>query len=173
MIGLSSLQAGIQTEYKRLIYRSSFGYLLEAGPWLPSLRSYFPHWSVLSLPLQRSVVLPIRQIVEQLYSFPSSCWSSLHSSFKNFLLYTYISFKKFLYPSWSGSPPKSKHLVFGPVLCVQKIHQSLFRTFWVIQWTERQTNRQTDKHIYPKTFFFGGGNNIMLFCCTKALLPPG
>ena len=66
-------------------WSSSFGCLLEAGPWLPSLLSYFPHWSVLSLLLQRSIVLPIRQIVEQLYSFPSSCWSSLHSSFKNFL----------------------------------------------------------------------------------------
>ena len=64
---------------------SSFGCLLEAGPWLPSLLSYFPHWSVLSLPLQRSIVLPVCQIVEHLHSFPSSCWSSLHSSFKNFL----------------------------------------------------------------------------------------
>jgi len=46
-----------------------FGYLLKAGRWLPSLLSYSPHWSVLSLPLQRSIVLPISQIVEPLYFF--------------------------------------------------------------------------------------------------------
>ena len=66
----------------------SYGLLLwlsaESRP-LTTIFTVSPHWSVLSLPLQRSIILPISQIVEQLYSFPSSRWFSLHSSFKNFL----------------------------------------------------------------------------------------
>jgi len=98
-----------------------FGCLLKAGPWLPYLLSYSPHRSVLSLPLQRSIILPISQIVEQLYSFPSSCWFSLHSSFKNFLQKFVVS-KHMTYPFMF---PLSSHSTYSCFRLLSSRHPRL------------------------------------------------
>jgi len=68
-----------------------FGFLLKAG------RGQVFTFLILSLPLQGSIILPISQVVKQLYSFPSCCWFSLHSSFKNFLQKFVVS-KHMTYP---------------------------------------------------------------------------
>jgi len=94
---LTTCQRHTAEQYNVLMVTSSFGCLLKAGPWLPSLLSYSPHWFVLSLPLQRSIILPISLIVEQQYSFPSSRWFFLHSSFKTFLQKFVVS-KHMTYP---------------------------------------------------------------------------
>jgi len=71
------------------------------------------------LPLQRSLVLPIRQIVEELYSFPSSCWSSLHSSFN-----TKALVKKF----WSDYRLQDSHAAF-PTHLFMKVLTRFFSFF--------------------------------------------
>jgi len=54
--------------------------------------------------------------------------------------------------------PKIETLVVYAMPDISKFQKDPFITFWVILYTRRQTNRQTDK-VRQKHYLLGGGNN--------------